>query len=129
MRKEISNDRRVVKLTENQEQIRFVETVKAMGYRVIAIPNGGKRTLAAGYNLKRMGMAAGAPDVLVPYPTGKYHGFFCELKIKKGGVVTDLQFDWIRYLNGEGYFACIANGHQEAIDMFIAYLNPLHTAA
>ncbi len=45
--------------------------------------NEGKRTEAQGYNLKLMGLRPGVSDILIYYPTTKYHGLWLEVKRDK----------------------------------------------
>lgn len=45
------------------------------------IPNGEKRTKAAGNRLKKMGVLKGVPDLFLAYPTRFYSGLFVEMKI------------------------------------------------
>ncbi len=79
--------------------------------------------------LKRMGVSAGYPDVFVPLPTDKYHGFYVEMKRKKGGRASPQQIEWINYLRDKGYYAEIAKGSDEAKEMFKYYISTLKPAA
>jgi hypothetical protein len=44
--------------------------------------NEGKRSEAQGYQLKRLGMRAGASDLFIYYPTATYAGLWLEVKRK-----------------------------------------------
>lgn len=48
------------------------------------VPNGGKRDKATAIALKRQGVKAGVPDVVLPVPRGEYHGLYIELNDRKG---------------------------------------------
>ena len=109
--------------TERQEQIWFITWLRKQGYRCHHSPNGGKRNILEGYNLKMMGVSAGFPDVEVPLPSGHYHGFYCEMKPIKGGRLTDEQREWLSYLRDKGYWAEVAHGFEEAKEMFLHYLS------
>jgi hypothetical protein len=73
-------------------------------------------------NLKRMGVSAGFPDIEIPLPCGHYHGFYIEMKRQKGGRLTPEQAEWLSYLKGQGYFAEMAKGFEEAKKMFLDYI-------
>lgn len=124
---------RIVKLqkvaTEEHEQIVFVTWLLKQGYKPSASANGGKRNLFEAMKFKRMGVSAGYPDVFVPLPTPKYHGFFVEMKRIKGGKVSEAQLEWLQYLRDKGYFAEVAHGALEAKEMFNNYLLTMPPAA
>lgn len=115
--------------TERQEQIKFVVWLKKQGYRVSASANGGSRHYLEAVNLKAMGVSPGFPDIEVPLPSGSYHGFYIEMKRKKGGKISPEQREWINYLKGKGYYAEVANGFEEAKEMFNFYISCTPTAA
>lgn len=63
-------------------------------YRALAIPNGGKRDLVTGAILKREGVKAGTPDILIVGPDGC--AAFLEVK-REGGRLSAEQVkfrDW-----------------------------------
>ncbi len=107
--------------TERQEQIKFVVWLKNQGYRVSASANGGSRNLLEAINLKRMGVSKGFPDIEVPWPSGGLHGFYLEMKRQKGGKLSEEQAEWLTYLREKGYFAEVANGFEEAKELFLKY--------
>lgn len=90
---------------------------------MFAIPNGGQRSRITGAMLKAEGVRAGCPDIMLACPRGAYHGLFIELKKRDGGKVSTAQADWINRLNQVGYFATVAYGAKEAVDIIINYLN------
>lgn len=94
-----------------------------MGYRPHHSPNGGRRNLYEALKFKRMGTSAGFLDIIVPIMRGGYGAFFCEMKPKKGGRLSDAQADWLRYLRDEGYYANEAHGFEEAKEQFTHYLS------
>ena len=96
--------------------------LQAQGYWIAASANGGKRNLLEAMKLKRMGVSPGFPDIFVPLPKGKYHGFFIEMKRQKGGVISELQQNWLMYLRSQNYYAEVANGFDEAQQLFLDYL-------
>ena len=44
------------------------------------VPNGGKRDAATAVALKRQGVKAGVPDIMLPAARAGYHGLYIELK-------------------------------------------------
>lgn len=86
------------------------------------VPNGGKRDKATAVALKRQGVRAGVPDLVLPVARGGYHGLYIELKAP-GGRPTKEQAEYIKDLKDQGYAAEICVGWQSAIEMLQAYLN------
>jgi hypothetical protein len=94
---------------EDDEQIALVEWVDRWRGQVpelemfAAIPNGGKRTHQVGKDgkrfsieaarLKRMGVRAGYPDLLLDVAAGGHHGLRIELKAQ-GGRLSTVQGAW-----------------------------------
>ncbi len=85
------------------------------------IPNGGSRNKIEGANLKRQGVKAGVPDIYLPVPRGKYHGLYIELKHGKNKL-SDLQREWLAWLNDQGYLALCIHGWEDAIKSIENYL-------
>ncbi len=111
------------KREEECEQIKFVIWLQKKGFRLHHSPNGGRRSIVEGAKFKRMGTSAGFPDIEVPYPCGKYHGFYIEMKPEKGGNLSSAQQEWLNYLREKGYFAEKAHGFLEAKEMFEHYIS------
>ena len=91
---------------------------------MFAIPNGGSRKggIIEGAHLKAQGVRAGVPDLFLPYPSGRYHGLFLEMKAD-GGRLQPAQREWIDALNNAGYFATVAFGFEQAKNTILRYLN------
>lgn len=117
--------RKVVPLipTEDQEQTKFVTWMTKLGIRFYAIPNGGRRTYLEAVKFKRCGVQAGVPDICIPIPKEHYHGLYIELKRKKGGRVSEQQVSWITFLKAQGYYACVAEGFEEAKAIVTEYFS------
>ena len=107
--------------TEAEEQAVVIEFCDLMRIPAIHVANEGKRTLANGRQLVRMGLRRGFPDLFFPAARQGYHGLFIELKRVKGGRVTEHQQKWIDYLNRHGYRAVICYGADEAIREIKSY--------
>lgn len=81
-----------------------------------AVPNGGVRggkfgAAAAGAKFKAEGVKAGVPDVFVPIPIvteedGIKGGLWLELKEPGGGILSDEQGNYLRYLQ-KANFCCV----------------------
>ena len=98
---------------------RWLDLSKLLWY---AIPNGEKRDVITGANLKRQGVKAGVPDICILEPRSPYHGLYIELKRGSGGVVSKAQREWLDKLNQHGYLALVAHGWQEAKEKVELYL-------
>lgn len=77
------------------------------------IPNGSKRDIVTGYNLKQQGLKAGLPDICLPVARGQYHGLYLELKSERGRLQEN-QRAWLDALSRQGYKAVTAYGFDEA---------------
>lgn len=122
-------------MTEEQEQISLMQQA---AYHPIckkylfAIPNGGKRHIVTALKLKAQGVKPGVPDILLAYPSGRYHGLFIELKrraqtkeqggSRSKGTLTADQMIVMRYLNDVNYLAQVAYGADEAWEIITKYL-------
>lgn len=67
------------------------------------VPNGGKRDAATAVALKRQGVKAGVPDIMLPAARAGYHGLYIELKAGKN-TTTKKQKEWLEYLRQQGYY-------------------------
>ena len=101
--------------TEAQEQITVINFCDLWGIPAVHVPNEGKRTLANGRQLARMGLRKGFPDLFIPVAKKSYHGMFIELKRDIKCKATEQQQKWIDYLNKQGYYAVICYGADDAI--------------
>ena len=63
------------------------------------VPNGGKRDRATAVALKRQGVKAGVPDIVLPAARAGYHGLYIELKAGKN-TTTENQRRWLEYRPG-----------------------------
>ena len=85
------------------------------------VPNGGARGKAEAGRMKRQGVKAGVPDLVLPAARGGYHGLFIELKTETGRPTPE-QKEWIRALSEQGYAATVCRGLDEAIETITRYL-------
>lgn len=85
------------------------------------VPNGGKRDAKTAAILKRCGVKAGVPDLVLPVARCGYHGLYIELKVGKNRTSKN-QDRWLKSLNAKGYKAEVCNGFNEATNMILRYL-------
>ena len=85
------------------------------------VPNGGARSKSEAGRMKRQGVKAGVPDLMLPVARGGYHGLFVELKAEKGSLTAE-QKEWIRQLQEQGYAATVCKGLDEAIWTITNYM-------
>ena len=107
--------------SETDEQIAVIEYCDVYGIPIYHIANEGKRTYYTGNLLRKAGMRKGVPDLCIPLPRGKYHGFYIEMK-SKSGKVTKEQTRWLKLLKNNGYATAICHGADEAINKIAAYM-------
>jgi hypothetical protein len=110
-------------MTEHQEQCAYFRWV-AYAYPkklIFAIPNGGNREAKTGAMMKREGVKAGIPDIMVASANGVYHGLFIEMKAAKGRL-SESQKAVMEQLLGEGYLIEVCRSWQEAKEITEKYL-------
>jgi hypothetical protein len=84
----------------------------------------GKWYCPAGKRLKDSGMSKGYPDIVLDYPSGKYHGLRIELK-EPNATYSDISKDqliWEKRLHLAGYCWLCCFGWVEAAEVIIKYL-------
>lgn len=65
-------------------------------------PNGGRRSKSEVGRLKAMGVKAGVPDFMLPFPSGRLAGLAVELK-SPVGVLSANQQRWLQQAYREGW--------------------------
>ena len=85
------------------------------------VPNGGRRDKKEAASLKRQGVKAGVPDLVLPSAHGGYFGLYIELKAGKNKT-SKIQNEWINQLKEQGYFVSVCYGWKEAADTIENYL-------
>lgn len=91
------------------------------------VPNGGRRGRREAGRLKRQGVRAGYPDLVLDVARGGYHGLRIELKATRDDLVqpprvSPEQRVWLERLSAEGYRAVVCEGWEAARDELVAYL-------
>lgn len=114
--------------TEHAEQCALIEWCERNAGQhpdlawVAAVPNGGKRTIGTARKMKREGVKAGYPDLLLDVARGGYHGWRCELKKPGGRVEKKTQTPWHDRLRAQGYKVDICVGWEATARALVAYL-------
>lgn len=106
--------------SEHVEQRDFVCWFKQTypDVRILAIPNGGYRSITTAARLKAEGASPGVPDLFIPA-----WFLWVEMKRVKGGVLNDAQKDWINYLlQSKKYHVIVAKGNQDAQQQIAEFL-------
>lgn len=110
--------------SESTEQTIVVARLKQFhpGILLMSIPNGGKRDPRAAAQMKREGVLAGAPDLLVAEPRNGKHGLFVEMKRQDGGRVSKDQLIVHAALMQRGYEVQIHDGADSAYIAILHYV-------
>ena len=112
---------------EHAEQCALVRWAQIQAHRrpeiglLYAIPNGGRRDAVTGARLRAEGVRPGVPDLCLPWPSGKWHGLYIELKAP-GGRASPAQRWWIERLTVAGYRADVCVGWEAAARLIMDYL-------
>lgn len=85
-------------------------------------PNGGSRHIAEAAKFKRMGVKRGYPDLILDVAKDGYHGARIELKKATGGRTSKEQKERLQMLADEGYYAVVAKGYDEAVEVISKYM-------
>lgn len=118
-------------MSERAEHILFARYLDEHGYIYFHPPLEGKRSPVTGKLLKAMGMKKGAPDFFIfgkmndekYYRFNGIHGVAIEMK-SDTGKPTKEQEEWIKILGYLGWRACIAYGHEQAVEFMEQHATP-----
>lgn len=108
---------------ESKLQESAINFIRYSGYFSIHVPNGGSRNVIEAMNLKKQGVMAGCPDVLIfdnimDLPSMViFKGISIELKVK-GGKVSESQRTFIESLEKRGFLVFLAWNLTDLIDYF-----------
>lgn len=112
---------------EDQEQQKVIEWAmyRSLEYPELRllhhVPNGGSRNRAEAVKLKRMGVKAGVPDLVLPVPCGGYAGLYIEMKVGKNKP-TEKQKEWMEQLKRYGHKVEVCYSGDEAIKTIEKYI-------
>lgn len=122
----------MLSLKESQEQICLFQWAMWHAQRfpeldlLYHVPNGGKRDKKEAVSLKRQGVKAGVPDLVLPVGRNGYFGLYIEMKVGKNKTTVN-QDKWIEQLKEQNYFVTVCYGWQEAKDILEDYLRKSKT--
>lgn len=117
---------------EHHEQVEFFRRIRLFAQngqryalaatRTYAIPNGGGRTKREAGRLKAEGVRPGVSDIFVSLPSGPNAGLYIEMKSQTGRMSAE-QRAWIDESARLGYAAACCHGADEALQVWIAYID------
>lgn len=85
------------------------------------VPNGGYRSKKTASDLKRSGVRAGFPDLILPAARRGWHALFIELKTERSRVSVD-QKRWHEWLREQGYYVEVCRTWEGAAKLLEWYL-------
>lgn len=86
------------------------------------VPNGGKRNQAEAARLKKQGVKAGVPDLVLPVARDGFHGLYIEMKWDKNKTTGNQKW-WLEQLQEQGYKTAVCYGADEVMDQIAAYMH------
>lgn len=114
---------------EHQEQARLLQWIAyypLIAPYLIAIPNGGYRSITEAKRLKAEGVRAGVSDLFLALPNDDYSGLWIELKAKQANGYyarpTQQQLNWLTLMKQAGYDGLVAQGMEQAKNKIIEYI-------
>lgn len=107
---------------EDEEQIAFVNwfKLKYKDYLIFSIPNGGSRNKIEANKLKKTGLTAGIPDLIILMPNKEI--LFLEMKRQKGVILSPVQKTIIKIIESFGFNVLVGYGFLDAKSKFEDYL-------
>lgn len=121
-----------MKRGEDTEQIRVMDWAAAAESRypelkwLHHIPNGGSRKSSEAVRFRRMGVKRGISDIHLPYPHGRYHALYIEMKYGRN-VTTQEQQEFLRDMMDADNLVAVCHDAQAAIDLIERYVTlPRH---
>lgn len=100
---------------ESEEQADLVKILRRCGIPFFAVPNGGYRRAAEAAALRRQGVVAGAPDLVLPIPDKRWSCLAIEMKRQVGGVVSEDQLRMHEQLRAAGWRVLVCRGCADAV--------------
>lgn len=92
------------------------------------VPNGGRRDKREAASLRRQGVKAGIPDIVLPVARGGFFGLYIELKFGKNKT-SPIQDVWIKRLREMNYKVEVCYGWVAAREVIESYLDKQNTLA
>ena len=88
---------------------------------LLLVPNGGYRHPAEAKKLKATGTKRGVPDLFLPVARNGKHGLYIEMKYGKNKCTIE-QVKWLDWLYKQGYMCKVCWSSEEAIAVIKEYL-------
>jgi hypothetical protein len=85
-------------------------------------PNGGKRSASEAGRFKAMGVKAGVPDFMLPFPAARWTGLAIELKSPVGTLSVN-QKKWLQRAHQAGWVIGVARTLDQYIELVRSYLD------
>lgn len=117
-----------MKRNEDTEQIKVIRWAAAAECRypelkwLHHIPNGGTRNSQEAIKLKQMGVKPGISDLHLPFPHGRYHSLYIEMKYGKN-IATQKQSEFLRDMCDARHCVAVCHDAQSAIELIEKYIN------
>lgn len=86
------------------------------------IPNGGTRDSAEAIKLKNMGVKRGVSDLCLPFPHGRYHGLYIEMKYGKNRLTKE-QSQFLCDMCDSKHCVAVCYDAQSAAALIEKYMN------
>lgn len=102
--------------TEYQEQAAMCDWLLAHKVKYFAVPNQGQRDRVYAARLRRVGVKAGIPDLILVTPARDGHPIAIEMKRTKGGKLSDDQLYWHQVMADCGWHVVVGWGAHDAIE-------------
>lgn len=121
-------DLRNMKRGEDTEQIKVIRWAAGAECRypelrwLHHIPNGGTRKSSEAIKLKQMGVKPGIADICLPFPHGKYHGLYIEMKYGRN-TLTKMQQEFLCDMCDAGYCTAVCHDAVAAEKLMEKYIN------
>ena len=90
-------------------------------FALYSTPNGGTRNVIEAVNLKRQGVRAGIPDLMLCVPRGGFHGLYIEMKWDKNKCSTQ-QSEVLLFLQQQDYKTAVCYDWEIAKELITNYL-------
>ncbi len=116
-----------MKRGEDTEQIRVMDWAASAECRypelrwLHHIPNGGSRRSSEASRLKRMGVRRGISDIHLPFPHGRYHALYIEMKYGRN-VTTQEQREFLCDMRDADNLVAVCHDAESAIDLIERYV-------
>ena len=108
--------------SEDKEQEVFINWFRLTykNFFIFSVPNGGIRNIYEAGKLKKTGVTAGIPDLIILMPNKGI--VFLEMKKQKGGKLSEYQANFIKKCKSLGHIALVGYGASDASEKILKEL-------